>query len=293
MLFLSRSFPRNFSSCLRVAFVTVCASVAALSVGAQAQPMSERDTARDGHPEAHFQRPVVKKPKPIHTEFGGGLRLNTDGWSAFLEKGFIHSDNPKTIDMFSNQTLIQLEFSEHQDPKQEKQTNELVSNNGPENTKPFVFGKIINFYSVKLGYGFRRLIAGKPEPHNVSIHWVGVGGFALGLKKPYYVDVYSFATSQVETIKYTPADRADFLNSQYIFGASGFTKGLGEITFAPGLHAKSALHFDWAASRKSVAAVEAGVDAEYYFSKVEIMADQKPKSFFVNLYASIQFGHRW
>ena len=47
----------------------------------------------------------------------------------------------------------------------------------------YIFGKINNFYALKLGYGYRRMIAGKPDPGTVSIHWIYSGGFSVGLSE--------------------------------------------------------------------------------------------------------------
>jgi hypothetical protein len=70
-------------------------------------------------------------------------------------------------------------------------------------------------------------------------------------------------------------------------------KGLNEIQFIPGLHAKTALHFDFAASKKTKLAVETGVNAEYYTKNVELMANQKAVPYLVDVYLSFQFGGRW
>jgi hypothetical protein len=41
-----------------------------------------------------------------------------------------------------------------------------------------------------------------------------------------------------------------------------------------------------------VAAIEVGGTAEFYSSKIELMANQKATAYFFNLYAGIQFGKR-
>ncbi len=66
------------------------------------------------------------------------------------------------------------------------------------------------------------------------------------------------------TFKYTDETKESFLNAQYIRGGAGFQNGLNEIQFVPGVHAKTALHFDFAASRHTLMAVETGIGAEYY-----------------------------
>lgn len=241
--------------------------------------------------------PLIKKPKPIRTELSGGVRLNTDGWSIYVDKGYVRSEETKLSDQFHDMRLFQVELSEHKDPKEVKRSMTDQASGGTQKTKPFIFGKINNFYALKLGYGLRKMIAGKPEPGTVSIHWVNVGGLSLGMEKPYYLDGYvpqdNFGTLVPATFKYTDETKQSFLNDQYIRGSAGFQKGLGEIQFVPGLQAKSALHFDFATNRRTAMAVETGIGIEYYTRKIQIMANQDAKPYFVNLFAAFQFGRRW
>lgn len=238
-----------------------------------------------------------KKIKPVRTELSGGFRFNTDGWSIFADKGYNRYENAKTSDMFYNTFIIQAELGEKKHAKEVKSANQNLSSAINDKTRPFIFGKINNFYQFKVGVGFRRLIAGKPEQKTISIHWVYVGGFSLGMEKPYYIDAYvpqdNGATLVRESIKYDDSTKTAFLNQPYIIGASSFTKGLSEIKFVPGLHVKTGLHFDFANKRDLKMAIETGVSAEVYSRPIQIMANQTAVPYFVNIYASIQFGKRW
>jgi hypothetical protein len=247
-----------------------------------------------------LKQPVVKKvipkrPKPLRTELSIGLRFNTGGWSIYADKGYVRSEETKLKDQFYNLRIFQAEFSEHKHPSEKKMA--YLDETTGEKSKSFIYGKINNFYSLKLGYGFRKMIAGKPEPGSVSIHWMGVGGLAIGFEKPYYINAYvdkdKTGTYNEENIKYTDETKESFLNEYYIIGGGGFAQGLGEIKFVPGLQAKTGLHFDFAANKKTVLAIETGVSAEVYSRKVQLMARQEGKPYFVNLFASIQFGKRW
>ena len=239
----------------------------------------------------------IKRPKPIRTELSGGLRIATDGWSLYADKGYVRSENDRESEMFHNIRLFQLELSEKKHPKEVKINNQSLNAFSPDRARPFIYGKVNNFYSLKLGYGFRRMIAGKPEAGTVSIHWVGVGGLAAGLLKPYYIDANvpqdHIGTLVRETIKYTDSTQSAFLNERYIVGSAGFAKGLNEISLVPGLHLKTGLHFDFAPQRHTKMAIETGVSAELYTQKVMLMANQEAKPYFFNIYAAIQFGKRW
>lgn len=240
-------------------------------------------------------KPKIKKPKPIRSEFSFGFRLNTDGWSVFADKGYVRSEDRQS-DYFYNVRLFQVEFGEKKHPKEIKRSNNLGSSYGEEKAKPFVFGKINNFYNLKLGYGARKMIAGKPEHGTVSIHWVYLGGLTVGIEKPYYVEAYvpqdNFGTLIQQTIKYSEETKESFLTRQYIIGSAGFGRGLNEVKVVPGIHAKTGLHFDFATSKKSKLAIETGVSAELYTRKIELMANQDAVPYFTSIYASFQFGKR-
>jgi hypothetical protein len=231
---------------------------------------------------------VPKKPKPFRTEFSGGIRLNTDGWSLFVDKGWVKSEE-KDRDNFYDVKLFQVEFAEKKHPKEIKRNNNTPSDN---NAKPFIFGKVNNFYTFKLGYGARKMIAGKPERGTVAIHWVYLGGLSAGLLKPYYLEAFK-PDNTVSTIRYTDTTREQFLTPQNIIGSAGFAQGLGETKVIPGVHFKTALHFDFARAKNKKIAVETGINAELYTKKIEMMAFHSPVPYFVNFYASFQFGKRW
>ena len=254
--------------------------------------MYAQNTTTDANAAAMARK---KKIKPIHSELSAGLRLNTDGWSIFVDKGWVKSDDRKK-DLFYDVKLLQIEFSEKKHPKERKASNDEAAI-ASQDASPFIYGKVNNFYSLKLGYGGRKMIAGKLDQGAVSIHAVYVAGLSVGLLKPYYIDAYVMEPgSSVFTpkaIKYEDDTKEPFLTKRYIIGSSGFSEGLSELSIKPGVHAKAGFHFDFAVARTSKLAVETGVSIEYYFSKIQLMANQTERSYFGNLYMSFQIGKRW
>jgi hypothetical protein len=239
-------------------------------------------------------KPVVHKPKgpkPITKEMAGGIHLNTNGWSIFVDRGKVKTDDEKHSDMFYNIRLLQVEFEEVKNPKEYKSTNSDVSTYTGQKSGTYIYGKENNFYALKLGWGFRKMIAGKPDPKTVSIHWVNVGGLALGMMKPYYLKADVNGAEQ--EIKYSDTTANFFLNQNDILGKSSFTKGISEIKFVPGVHFKTGLHFDFANNRKLVIAAEAGLSGEYYTQKIALMANQKAYPYVLNAYLALEFGKRW
>jgi hypothetical protein len=217
----------------------------------------------------------------FHKQSLFGFKFNTDGWGFSYEKGKIKSAY-KT-------NLFQFEFNEKKHKKEEKQSR---SDGNVIFGSPFVYGKQNNFYQLKLGLGQQIMIGGKGNKNGVGVYGIFAGGVSFGMLRPYYVDVQDPPNSgQVRQIKYTQQDSALFMGSD-ILGSSGLGKGWGEMQFRPGVHAKTALRFDWARFNNTVSAVEAGFNVEYYFQNVEQMVGLEPKNLFFNGYLSFVFGNR-
>jgi hypothetical protein len=283
---------------INMGLVLVGMSCAGGAFGQQVQS-APKDTVAKTEISTLARRPIIrpKKPKPITKELSAGLGLTTDGWTIVVNKGWVKTDDEKNRDKFYNTRFAQIEFSEHKHVKEIKGTNTALAVNGNDKPKPFIYGKINNFYSLKLGYGNRRMIAGKPEPGTVSIHWVYSGGLSIGLLKPYYIDAYVLQDNSTQyvlkSIKYEEKYKESFVQQQNIVGGSGWTKGLGEIKVVPGIQAKTGLHFDFAATAKTKLAIEVGVGGELYTKPIEIMASQKAYPYLVNAYVTLQFGKRY
>ncbi len=232
--------------------------------------------------------PKIKGPRPLRGEFSGGVRIMTDGYGIFVDKGYLKGGDAfgqKNRDRLFHVRLLQFELSERKHPK------EIRSSNGSPfgfQQNSYILGKINNFYQFKLGYGRRQMIAGKPDPGTISIHWVYVGGFSAGLLKPYYLNLQSSGET-----KYSENDELAFISPNNIIGKAPFTKGFSEIKFVPGLYLRTGLHFDFATGRKGLMALEVGATGEYYTQKIPQMVGIDPKPYFFNMYASLQFGKRW
>jgi hypothetical protein len=267
-------------------FLCCMLAAAALSssdTAANAQTVSGRDSVVSATRKP-ILLPPVKKPKPITKELSAGIRLNTDGWTFFVETGKVKTDQPKKIDMFHDVRILQFEFSEKKHPKEMKIYG---INGGQTSDKTYIYGKINNFYALKFNYGMQKMITGKPLFKCVSVHLVYAGGLSLGMLKPYYVQ-----TSDVGKIKYSDKTKNEFLNPATITGSAGFSEGIGELQFVPGLHLKTGFHFDFSRDKFFLAAVEVGATGEFYTRKIEMMANQKATPYLFNLYAGVQFGKR-
>jgi hypothetical protein len=210
-----------------------------------------------------------------------GFKAATDGWGAFYEHG-----KYKTV---TKTSLWWLEFGEHKNKKEDKQT--FTDINGFQIGNSFIFGKINNFYNLKAGIGQQTLIGGKGNKNGVAVSAIYGGGISLGYLKPYYLTVPD-NQGGTKDIKYTDSTADEFTNPAYIIGGAGFTKGWGEGKLVPGVHIKAALRFDYGRYNEVLSALEVGINAEYYTKDMRIMLGIPNKQFFVNSYIALVFGSR-
>ncbi len=217
-----------------------------------------------------------------HKQGAFGFKFNTDGWSMFYEHG-----KYKTIDKTN---LWWLEFGERKDRKEEKVPT-LSASQGFLIISSYTYGKRNNFYYLKGGLGQQLLIGGKGNKNGVAVSAIYGGGLTAGLLKPYYIDIDNPATNKKETIKYDNNDNV-FLDPTIIIGKGSFTKGLNEIQFVPGAHARAALRFDYGKYNEVLSALEVGINAEYYSKAMPILLLNKENKLFFNAYIALVFGKR-
>lgn len=211
-----------------------------------------------------------------------GIKLNTDGYGIFYEHG-----KYKTI---TKTNLWWLEFGEHKHPKEEK-VAKGIAGIGVVVGNPFVFGKINNLYNFNIGIGQQKLIGGKGNKNGIATTLSYGGGLSMALVKPYYLSVNDPITGAAKDIKYTD-DSTTFLDPNKINGASSFGKGFGEMKYIPGVQGRLALRFDYGRYNEVVSAVEVGLNATFYSKKIQQMAYNNEKNFFLNAYVAIVFGKR-
>jgi hypothetical protein len=220
------------------------------------------------------QDPAFRK----HSIFG--IKAASDGYGISWELG--KYKGPKKAMIF------QVELNEKKHPKEQKIS--VVQNSGGfGQINSLIFAKANNFYQFKLGVGQQYIIGGKANKNGVNVSAIYAGGLSVGLLKPYFVDISNSATGDKKKVLFS--DTSDY-TGYVIDGASGFTYGWSKLTIAPGAHAKLAMRFDYGRFNESITAIEAGINAEYYFKDVSQLVLVKEKKFFFNGYVTILFGRR-
>jgi hypothetical protein len=203
-----------------------------------------------------------------------GDKLSTDGYGLSYEWGKFKSSRVATI--------FQVELNEKKH-KKEKRTSLFTG----FNFNSLVFGKINNFYQLKFGVGQQRIIGGKGNKNGVGVMAIYAVGASAGFVKPYYVDVIDQFDQRFRS---TYPKIIDSLYDEQ--GASGFTVGWKDVKIRPGAHAKAAMRFDYGRFNETVTAIEVGLNAEFYSSKVPQVAFNSEKQFFFNAYISLLLGRR-
>jgi hypothetical protein len=184
--------------------------------------------------------------------------------------------------------IYRIDLTEIKHLKERKSSN----GNGLIFGNPFIYSKSNYFYQLTLGFGQQYVLGQKGNKNGVSVSAVYNGGLALGLLRPYYLEVQDPLNGQNKIIKYSDADKALFLDGASIVGGGGIGKGWNEIKVKPGAYVKTAVRFDYGRFNEMVSGIEIGVSAEYYGAKIPILIDQKEKQLFFQAYIALLFGRR-
>lgn len=227
-------------------------------------------------------------------EFTIDLRFHTHGFALGTQIGRINT--------YYLTRFMHFELGELKHPKEYRQSDFQTATAGKV-SRAFVFGKQNSLYVLRAGFGEKRYFSEKAKQKGLAIGISYQAGPSLGILKPYYLELYRSLDPGsgeyfIRSERYTPESADDFLNLGLIYGSSGFSKGLDEISLMPGGHAKAALHFDWGAFDEFVKALEVGVMLDLYFKDVPIMVDTgvgdiENTPIFLNLFVNIQLGKRW
>jgi hypothetical protein len=226
-----------------------------------------------------------KKPKDLqdyqyHREASGGLRLQSNGVTVFAEYGWIRD--------LKVTRLLQIEYTYDIDYRMKKDKSQA------QDGADYFYGLENHFHVIRVTYGVKRTIADKANQNGVRLSFIGFGGVALGLLKPYYLNIQQSDTS-LNTVptRYTSATANQFLNQSLIVDAAPVRYGLNEIQPVPGLTGKIGLDFDWGLKDEFVKALQAGMVLDLYYKRLPIYANNYNRFYQFGVYLSFQFGKRW
>ena len=242
--------------------------------------------------QADFEGENVLKGVIYRNEFSVDSRIHTNGLAIAVNFG--------NIITYRRSKYYHIEFGYIKDPREQKQTRNLgfLFNAG---SSAFKLGKQNTMFALRGGVGRKRFISDKAKRKGIAIGYNYEIGPSLAILKPYYLDLqYQVEDNGVTAIelrseKYSEANAEKFLDYSQIFGSSGFSKGLTELSLIPGAQAKAGLFFSLGAYDEYIKSIEVGLMADMYINKVPIMVETENvsnKPYFVNLYVHLQLGKR-
>lgn len=207
-----------------------------------------------------------------HQIFYAGLQINNHGFGGNFRRGF-----HKTV---KKKKLFELDFVTLKHPREVKQ--KLINGN-------FVFGKLNDAYSLRLGLGQHDVLAYKPFGKGVELKSIYSFGLTTTFLKPvYYLVVFPGQLQPIEE-RFNP-EKHELYN---IVGSGSYFKGFNELTLQPGLYAKLAINFEYSTERQLIRSLETGIVVDSYFKNIEILAFDRNYPVYISFYLSLQYGSKW
>ena len=159
-------------------------------------------------------------------------------------------------------------------------------------TRSFVYGKLNQFYNLRIGIGLQDEIFPKFDRGGISIRRYYAFGADIGIKKPIYylieVDLNNDAVPETQIIEKFSYDQ--HVQTSYIVGRASYFKGIDEVSFVPGLYGKLGLMFEFGRYNQTIHALDAGIILDAFLKKIPIMAIENNNQFFLTLFVSYRFG---
>ena len=222
--------------------------------------------------------------------------LNSNGWGANYRYGkHIHA---------SKKQLYEVDFAYMKHPKESKS----YSHTGAK----YVEGKKNLAFDLRFSYGQQREIFRKHDVGGVAIRYFYNFGPSVAILKPIYYRVdtilqirrpedgslINYPVEMPTPKKYNTRWQAT--NNPMINSRASFFKGFSELGIVPGAFVKFGFNFEFSKEDRIVHALEAGIIAEGFIKRIEIMDfstnSSNPKNvaknqqLFLTVFVSYRFG---
>jgi len=221
----------------------------------------------------------------FRNEWSIAAMLNSNGFGANYRYGKrINADNKQ---------LFEVDFAYIKDPKERKSYSQTSTG------ARYVEGKTNVAFDFRFGYGRQHEIYRKHDLGGVAIRRFYNFGPSVVLLKPIYYEV-----ADPEDIWLIPRPKPEKYDANwtnvYILSRASFFKGFDELKVLPGAFAKFGFNFEFGKQDRIIHALEAGIIAEGFIKKVEIMdftythpeprKVAKNQQFFLTIFLSYRFG---
>jgi len=230
------------------------------------------------------QETMLPQPKlQLNHEISGHIGVHANGWQVGGRIGLAQT--------FGHYTFLDLEFAKLKHPKEYRQVNPSFSN-----AHSFIFGKLNQFGTLRMGLGCHTLLTDKEGLLGVEVSYLYSAGLSLGLIKPVYLEIIQEnAIPTIEGEYPVTIERYEPGKHQLydIRGGAEFSQGFNQLRIHPGIYAKGGLQFEFSEYDEDIKAIEVGAIADYFFSPPPIMAFTKNPSLFAGFYLNVSLGKRW
>ena len=242
----------------------------------------------------HAQGEIDFQPRVFYrNEWSLAAMLNSNGFGANYRYG-------KRIDA-DNKRLFEVDFAYLMDPKEKKRSSNVWTSNFSAPAR-YVHGKTNLAFDLRIGYGKQHEKYRKHDLGGVAIRYFYNYGPSFILLKPIYYEAGKSTTldSRIDSTFSAKFSSGWESKNIHIISRSSFFKGFNEIRVIPGAFAKFGFNFEFGKQDRIVHALEAGIVAEGFMKKVEIMdftyLGPEPRKvaqnqqFFLTLFVSYRFG---
>lgn len=209
-----------------------------------------------------------------------GINLHTSGMGVSFRRG--------TQLTVARKRMIEVDLVGMKHPKEYKTH---ITKDSPS----FVYGKLNYVSLLRTGLGFQHVLFAKGDRSGVEIRFNYSAGLSLAILKPVYLDIikrsgqYPFEKTRHEPQRYDP----NLHQLSDIYGRSSFGYGSNELSFHPGVYAKSGFSFEYGKNDKSIRALEAGAVLDLFPKAIPIMAYVNNNNYYFSLYLAMYFGGKW
>jgi hypothetical protein len=205
--------------------------------------------------------------------------FNSNGWGV----GYRYA---KRLDGF-NKRLFEFDYIGIKHPKEVKSYNEIESSQ-----KKFVYGKINQFTSLRIGIGKQKELFSKTDKGGIAIRYYYAAGLNIGFLKPIYYEVaYPFPDDI--GVYYLVVEKYDFYEQHtdgFVYAKASYFEGFGEMQIKPGAYIKIGSSFDFSTNKNRIRSIDAGFTIDLFADIVPIMATRDNSQIFPSFFVSYRFG---
>lgn len=177
-----------------------------------------------------------------------------------------------------------IEVSALKHPKEERITNRTYSV-----SKSYVYGKLNDFFTLRISSGSELRLVEKSEPGSIGVYLASFAGISVGFQKPIYYQII-YPTGPYSFDLHDELFDVERHTTDNIYSRSSFFKGITDTKLVPGVYFKSSVCFNYGRKDNVLNRIEVGAQLEAFLRKVELMALQKNQQIFLSIFASYRIG---